>query len=516
MLKNEMVDLPSKGVVKQKGASATYIYHILRSYRDEKGRPTNDRVCIGKLDIETGKLIPNQTYFSLYDTPEIKKDNNISTIQTKGVTEFVDTAIEKSSLSKILKKVFPTNYKKILLIATYMLSQGNVMQYIDSWCEQNATEDNMIISSQEVSKLFESITYEDRMKFFQAMSAARVENEFIAYDVTSVSSYSSNIDSVEWGYNRDCEDLAQINIGLYYGEQSKLPLFYTKYPGSINDKAHMKHMISNNDLINLNQVKFVMDKGFYSKENIQELNSKGFQYIIAIPNNLKIVQQAIQKHRDDIVFKSECKLGADLPYAKGVINHDYGAKLKMCIYYNQNKANDEIERFLSNIDTYEKHLKLNEENKRSSYRKYFNVAVEDGKNTEVKRKVELIDEKIKQLGFFILLTTEHGLSELEILNIYRNKDVVEKSFNNLKNDIDMKRLRTHQESTTDGKLFVAFISLIIRSYTYERLRAYMKKNNLTYTGILKELEKIKQVTFLDNSFYLSPLTKRQREIFECL
>ena len=80
----------------------------------------------------------------------------------------------------------------------------------------------------------------------------------------------------------------------------------------------------------------------------------------------------------------------------------------------------------------------------------------------------------------------------------------------------MKRLRTHQESTTDGKLFVAFISLIIRSYTYERLRAYMKKNNLTYTGILKELEKIKQVTFLDNSFYLSPLTKRQREIFECL
>ena len=61
------VPLPDRGIVKYKNKNTTYVYHITRIYRNEKGNPTNDRVSIGKIDGETGMLIPNRTYYEIYE-----------------------------------------------------------------------------------------------------------------------------------------------------------------------------------------------------------------------------------------------------------------------------------------------------------------------------------------------------------------------------------------------------------------------------------------------------------------
>jgi transposase len=50
---------------------------------------------------------------------------------------------------------------------------------------------------------------------------------------------------------------------------------------------------------------------------------------------------------------------------------------------------------------------------------------------------------------------------IKALEIYRRKDIVEKSFDNLKNDLDCKRLRIHSAQTMDGRLFIQFIALIM-------------------------------------------------------
>ncbi|RDI91906.1 hypothetical protein Q502_10610, partial [Mesotoga sp. Brook.08.YT.4.2.5.2.] len=49
---------------------------------------------------------------------------------------------------------------------------------------------------------------------------------------------------------------------------------------------------------------------------------------------------------------------------------------------------------------------------------------------------------------------------VEALRVYRNKDTIEKSFDDLKNQLDMKRLRIHSAASMDGRLFVQFIALI--------------------------------------------------------
>ncbi len=44
--------------------------------------------------------------------------------------------------------------------------------------------------------------------------------------------------------------------------------------------------------------------------------------------------------------------------------------------------------------------------------------------------------------------------------IYKEKDVIEKSFDDLKNELDMKRLRIHNSQRMKGRTFIQFIALI--------------------------------------------------------
>ena len=90
----------------------------------------------------------------------------------------------------------------------------------------------------------------------------RKSDEYIAYDVTSISSYSKQISELEWGYNRDKEKLPQINMGMYYGESSRFPLYYRIYPGSISDKTHLKYMTENQSFTESGKIRYVMDRGF--------------------------------------------------------------------------------------------------------------------------------------------------------------------------------------------------------------------------------------------------------------
>ena len=104
------------------------------------------------------------------------------------------------------------------------------------------------------------------------------------------------------------------------------------------------------------------------------------------------------------------------------------------------------------------------------------------------------------------------------MEIYRRRDVVEKSFDDLKNELDMKRMRSHSSQTAEGKIFVSFLALIVRSYLLKQLKTYMRKNNLTLHSIMPELDKMKTIQYpgAHAPGLLNPPTKHQREIYELL
>ena len=110
------------------------------------------------------------------------------------------------------------------------------------------------------------------------------------------------------------------------------------------------------------------------------------------------------------------------------------------------------------------------------------------------------------------MSTDFRKSTADILEIYRMKDVIEKSFDNIKNDLDMKRLRIHSAQAEEGKMFLAFLALILRTYVFNTLKPYILKKRLSLDRIFIELRKIKVAAYPSGVRMHNPLTKKQRDI----
>ena len=69
-----LVDMPNKKIYKQKRyEDKIYVYYTTKAYRNKNGKPTSDSIMIGIEDTKTGKLIPNQNFFKVYDCEVIIK-----------------------------------------------------------------------------------------------------------------------------------------------------------------------------------------------------------------------------------------------------------------------------------------------------------------------------------------------------------------------------------------------------------------------------------------------------------
>ena len=106
---------------------------------------------------------------------------------------------------------------------------------------------------------------------------------------------------------------------------------------------------------------------------------------------------------------------------------------------------------------------------------------------------------------------------MEALQIYRNKDVVENSFDDLKNQIDMKRLRVHNSLAMDGRLFVQFLALVFISTLREKIRSKKELENYTVRELLDEMDTLTKITYSGKyGSIISEATKKQRIIMEAL
>ncbi len=489
-----------------------YVYYTKRAYRNSKNQPTSEKVLVGKKDPETGMLIPNKNYYDIFEEDMV--------LYTKSILDFgnyfvMSSILKNAGVTEILKKVFPEEFKEIITIAIYMLCESNVMFYCEDWCSETYTELDSPITSQSSSRLFSTIDYDDKMKFFKAWAKHIMSNEYIAYDVTSFSSYSEGNDDLEWGYNRDKEKLPQFNLGMYYGESTKLPVYYCTYPGSILDKSHLKYMMRDNKALGIKKIKLVMDKGFYDVSNLKYLENKGYPFVICVSNSLSVSKEYLARHRISLTSSRYYSNSHDI-YAFSEYTDKYSVKANIHIYYDPAKAMIDENELYQKISVLENRLSQSKElpskKMRKQYEKYFDIAEKNDGGFSYGHNYEKIDNEKAFKGFFLLLTTDLSMNSIEILEIYRRKDLIEKCFNNLKNSIDMKRIRCHNKPTTDGKVFIAFISLIIRSYIENKLSEYMKNNNSTIEKVIRQLKKIKVVKMQDGQSLMNPLTKKQKEI----
>jgi len=66
----------------------------------------------------------------------------------------------------------------------------------------------------------------------------------------------------------------------YFDLNNSVPLFYEEYPGSINDVSQLQIMLEKAKGYGYKCVGFILDRGYFSKENIRYMDKCGYQFII--------------------------------------------------------------------------------------------------------------------------------------------------------------------------------------------------------------------------------------------
>lgn len=193
----------------------------------------------------------------------------------------MDQAATLCGLKKVLADCFPHHWKEILTCAMHCCSENEALYLCESWAYNSMVP--AAPSSQQISKLLKILDEDSRMRFYREWAKLRQEKEYLALDISSVSSWSELINYVEYGYNRDHEQLPQVNLAMLFGESSRLPVFARIYPGSIKDVNTLIGMSCFMEQLHLKQMHFVMDKGGYSAKGVNLMLEKYIKFAIGVP-----------------------------------------------------------------------------------------------------------------------------------------------------------------------------------------------------------------------------------------
>jgi len=503
-------------IIKQKIKNQVYLYQVESYWDKEKKQPRQKRVYLGKKGLKTKEII----------SPKKVKISTSYTCKEYGSFYFLNEISKKIGLTKILKEIFINDWEKILTCAFFEICEGKPLYLCNAWLGNTYNEFIKDLPSQRISELLKQLgeDYNNRIRFLKLWAQRnKKDNKYIVFDISSISSYSKQVSLVEWGYNRDKEKLPQINLGIIIGEPSSLPIFYNIYQGSIQDVSTLENILNFIEHFELENIIFILDKGFYSSHNLKRMSQKGLKFIIPLPFSTNLSTEIIQRHIDDIQMHINSFQFRDriLFCIKDKVEIE-GRKFYIYLYFDEKKKSEELERFLKKVIEFSLYVKEINFKKRVELEKYlsetfcgwkkiFKIKEVEGR-FEIERKDEEITEKLNTFGKMILLYN-FDIEQKEVLSFYRRKDKLEKIFDNIKNELNMKRLRVHSEEATEGRLFLSFISLILYSFVGKIMEEENLYKEYTIEEVIYELKKLKVIEISDERKILSEISKKQKDLF---
>ena len=536
-------------ITKQSVGKYTYLYESESYWDPVKKRPDNNKVRIGKIDLLTGMPVYDQEYLdklaSLGKSVEGMRtwDKSkgagsptgdeacemaavlaaLDSVRDFGVVYLLRELSEKIGLLGILREVMPESWRQLFCLACYLVAADKPVMYCEDWAASNAGLDAGSMSSQRVSDLLASFGCHERNSFYRLWYEYIREREYIALDITSVSSYSGKIGSVEWGHNRDGEDLPQVNICMLLGEESRLPVYQTLYSGSLRDVSTLRATMSEfSALTGATELMVVMDKGFYSAKNVNMILNeckagRNYRFLISVPFTSKFAKEQIESERKDIDSLANVILtnGTPIRGIHKLRSWGSGVKLDTHIFFNPEKAAKDRNELFGYVTSLARKAEVDPWNEKLSgeYGKYLNVRRSQtaANGVTVSIREDVVANELETVGWFVLLSN-HIDDAQKAHDIYRAKDVVEKGFLRYKNNLGLERLRVHSDDRMQNKIFVAFIALIIASAIHQAMKREGLFKSMTVDKLIFTLAKLKSAT-VNGRAILRPVTKEQAEIF---
>jgi len=366
--------------------------------------------------------------------------------------------------------------------ASGWINRGEVLETFNI---ENFEERTLFRTLETIGKNREEIISDIQDRLFQIYN---FEHTDVNLDWTSLVLYGDKSKLGKYGYSRAHRpDKKQITVGISeLAGPINIPIGITVNKGNLNDMKHFADTyIQINDRLKPGSL-IIFDKGAHSTKNIDLILADKMKYLTSKKLNKS----------DDKRIKKFDKSNADLVDSeKGV----YGIKFVKpssidYFYFSENLQRDQLKsrarKALRKLKEAKEIQKSIDNNKKLPMKFRINNVLIDVSYSYQTKLEELSEEEALKLvekviingreGFFCIKSSE-DLTLQQALQTYRKKDSIEKIFNSMKNEIEIKPVRVWTDDSIYGALIIGFLSQLFISL----IRYEIKELKKTSTKFIK-------------------------------
>ena len=452
-----------------------YLYEVTSKWNPQKKRSMKI----------TGKLLGSITEkegFIESDKERLRRQQlKVERIKVKeyGITSTIGVLF--GDTVNTLKQYFPNSWQRILCLAYGRLVHRSPLKnmafhYSASYLSEQYC--GIDLSSKSL-KFFLRELGEDRQRIVAFCRTFKISEDCILFDGTDIFSHSEHMDLPKFNRTKLGTYDDMINLMYVFSVKLQQPVYYRLLPGNIKDISAFKLCLQESGV---KDAIIVMDKGFSSQSNIEELEKNGLQFIIPLQrNNALINYEKIQgggKSHFDGYFKHE---GRYIWYYTTTLD----ANKSVIVFLDDELRNQEQKDYLDRI-----------ENKVLDY------------------SVDKFHEKQHRLGTIAIIQNT-GKPPCNVFADYKTRGDVETMIDALKNILEADRTYMQNEQALEGWMFINLIAL---KWYYTILNLLKKKGlNKKYSPMdfllfLCEIKKVK----INNLWFDAETTKKTRDLLQSL
>jgi len=508
-------------------------YEYDRIYKPDKKYNIPKRTTIGKVcEDEKNMMYPNPNYVKFFPNEDVEREERkYSSCIKVGNYIVLKKIISDTGLSNILKSILKDDIGLFVDLCAYtIVMENNASQYYPDYAYNHYlfTEKMKIYSDSTVTRFLQELKKEQAIEFLNMWNSIKKTDEriYISYDSTNKNSDAGDIDIVEFGHAKNDVGKAVYNYSIAYDCNNNEPLFYEEYPGSIVDVAQLQWTLEKAKGYGYENVGFILDRGYFSKENIKYMDKCGYDFVIMMRGSKSIVSEIIKEKKGTFEELRENSIReykvSGITIKRELYTSD-GKERYFHIYYNGQKAIREREILESKIDKMSELLKKCEGKKielEESYHKYFDLIYhKDGTFITANEYKKVINEEISLCGYFVIITSEK-MTAKEAIRLYKGRDVTEKLFRGDKSYLGNRSMRVYSNETLNSKIFIEFVALILRNRMYKMLKENQniieqKRNYMTVPASIRELDKIEMICVAGDTYRLDhAITSTQKQILK--
>jgi len=270
------------------------------------------------------------------------------------------------------------------------------------------------------------------------------DNKSFVLDVTDTY-YNGRHDksSVRKGKDGKVSKLIQIGLGVSF--ENGFPIFHKSYNGNISNIKILEDLMRVMAERGIDTI--VMDRGFYSESNVEDLNRLKIKIIVGVKQSIGIKKNILEGiNRDDIYrAKNQDALKGTFVYVQEV-SFLFG---KLVVIYNPKYEALKRDKMLAD---------------------------------------EATDNEVKFVGYSLIFHNTI-LKPDAVVKKYFDKDIVERSFRTMKGDVQLHPIRLWLPNRVNAHIKICYLSMCLLSL----IKFRCKKINASPGEIIQELQTVYKV-----------------------